>query len=58
MNNMSIEQMMKRIDEITLKVSDPNISLEESIKLVKEAKELIAECEKRLNEYKEEIKVD
>ena len=52
---MSFEEMMKRLEEITLKLESDECGLEESSKLFNEAKELSQKCYDILNVNKGKI---
>lgn len=43
---MSFESAMKRLDEISVQMESPDISLDNSMKCYKEAVELVAFCRK------------
>ena len=46
---MKIEQSVKRLDEIITALENPEITLEDSLKLYKEGAELIGSCRKELD---------
>ena len=49
---MSFETAMKRLDEISVQMEQPDITLDNSMKCYKEAVELIAFCRKYIDEAK------
>lgn len=53
--NLSIEVKIKRVEEIAQKVSDSSVTLDESLKLLKEANTLITDIEKNIEEAKEKL---
>lgn len=46
---MKFEQSVKRLDEIITALENPEITLEDSLKLYKEGVELIGSCRKELD---------
>lgn len=46
---MKFEQSVKRLDEIITALENPEITLEDSLKLYKEGAELIGSCRKELD---------
>ena len=52
---MDFEKSLKRLDEITKKISSGDISLDESLVLYQEAKEIIANMQKALKEAEEKV---
>ncbi len=46
---MKFEQSVKRLDEIITSLENPEITLEDSLKLYKEGAELIGSCRKELD---------
>lgn len=46
---MKFEQSVKRLDEIIIALENPEITLEDSLKLYKEGAELIGSCRKELD---------
>ncbi len=46
---MKFEQSVKRLDEIITALENPEITLEDSLKLYKEGAELIGSCQKELD---------
>lgn len=53
--NLSIEEKIKRVEEIAQKVSDSSVTLDESLKLLKGANTLISDIEKNIEEAKEKL---
>ena len=49
---MSFETAMKRLDEISAQMEQPDISLDNSMKCYKEVVELVAFCRKYINDAK------
>ncbi len=49
---MSFETAMKRLDEISAQMEQPDVSLDNSMKCYKEAVELVAFCRKYINDAK------
>lgn len=49
---MSFETAMKRLDELSAQMEQPDISLDNSIKCYKEAVELVAFCRKYIDDAK------
>ncbi len=49
---MSFETAMKRLDELSAQMEQPDISLDNSMKCYKEAVELVAFCRKYINDAK------
>lgn len=52
-SKITIEEQINRLNEIAEKVANPNVSLEESLDLVKEANALIKDVEEKLQKAKE-----
>lgn len=52
---IDFEKSLKRLDEITNKISGGDISLDESLALYKEAKEIIAKLQAALEEAKDKV---
>ncbi len=52
---IDFEKSLKRLDEITNKISSGDISLDESLALYKEAKEIIAKLQAALEEAKDKV---
>jgi exodeoxyribonuclease VII small subunit len=50
--NMSFEEAMKRLDEVIARLSDGGAGIEESMQLYCEGAELVAKCEKELDNAK------
>lgn len=46
--DMTLEQAMKKLDEITAKMSDSNLQIDKSIKLYEEGIELVKFCDEKL----------
>ena len=46
---MKFEQSVKRLDEIIIALENPEITLEDSLKLYKEGAELIGSCRRELD---------
>ena len=55
MENNSFEEKMKKLNEIVEKLSDESVSLNDSLNLYVEGKELIKELFKYINEAKEKV---
>ena len=55
MENNSFEEKMKKLNEIVEKLSDESVSLNDSLNLYVEGKELIKELFKCINEAKEKV---
>ena len=55
MENNSFEEKMKKLNEIVEKLSDESVSLNDSLNLYVEGKELIKELFKYINEAKENV---
>ena len=55
MENNSFEEKMKKLNEIVEKLSDESVSLNDSLNLYVEGKELIKELFKYINEEKEKV---
>ena len=55
MENNSFEEKMKKLNEIVEKLSDESVSLNDSLNLYVEGKELIKELFKYINEAKEQV---
>lgn len=53
--SMEFETAYKRLEEILEKMNSQNLSLEESLKLYKEADELVRHCSKKLASAEEQI---
>jgi exodeoxyribonuclease VII small subunit len=56
-SSISFEDAFARLEEILEKMNSGTISLDESLKLYEEADQLIALCNKRLNEAERKIEV-
>lgn len=54
---LSYEAAFSRLEEILERLNTATVSLDESIKLYEEADQLIAACNKRLNEAERKIEV-
>lgn len=54
--NMNFEAAISRLEEITLKIEDPNTPIEESVELYKEAAALIRTCAKTIDEAELQVK--
>lgn len=54
---LSIEESMKRLDEITAEMEKPGVSLEDSFKLFNEGVGLVAQCRADLTGVEKKIKV-
>lgn len=54
--NLSFEESMQRLEQIVRGLERGDIALEESLKLFQEGTELVARCEKLLNEAELQIK--
>lgn len=54
--NMTFEAAIVRLEEITLKIEDPNTPIEESVALYKEATKLIRYCTKTIDEAELQVK--
>ena len=55
MENNSFEEKMKKLNEIVEKLSDESVSLNDSLNLYVEGKELIKALFKYINEAKEKV---
>ena len=55
MENNSFEEKMKKLNEIVEKLSDESVSLNDSLNLYVEGKELIKVLFKYINEAKEKV---
>ena len=55
MENNSFEEKMKKLNEIVEKLSDESVSLNDSLNLYVEGKELIKELFMYINEAKEKV---
>lgn len=55
---MNFEQSVKRIDEIIAAMENPEISLEESVKLYQEGVKLAADCRGELDKAELLVTVD
>ena len=53
--NIDFEKSLKRLDEITNKISSGDISLDESLALYEEAKGIIAQLNKALKDAEEKV---
>ncbi|MFW6172265.1 MAG: exodeoxyribonuclease VII small subunit [Elusimicrobiota bacterium] len=56
-NDLNFEQAFKELEKITSKLSQGNLSLEESIKLFERGMKLKDFCAKRLNQARNKIKI-
>ncbi|AHB36432.1 exodeoxyribonuclease VII small subunit [Spiroplasma apis] len=56
MSNKSFNEMLENIKLISNKLNDPNTSMEESINLFKEGKEIISQAKTQLETLEGEIK--
>lgn len=56
-SEMTLEKAIKKLEEITNALSSESTNIDTSIKLYKEAKQLIKEISKKLDEVKGQIKV-
>jgi exonuclease VII small subunit len=56
-NTKTIEDNMKRLNEINNLMNDQTIKLEESFKLYKEGIELVETCKKQLTDVEKEIEI-
>ncbi len=54
--NLSFEESMQRLEQIVRGLERGDIALDESLKLFQEGTELVARCEKLLNEAELQIK--
>ncbi len=54
---MNIDEKIKNLKDITEKIEDENISLDESLKLFNDGVELVKDCYKSLNEAKGKITI-
>ncbi len=52
---VDFEKSLKRLDEITNKISSGDISLDESLALYAEAKEIIAKLQEALEQAKDKV---
>lgn len=53
--NLSFEEKMKHLEELVRKLEQENLSLDESVKIFQEAKDLSLELEKDLKESMEKL---
>jgi len=53
--NMTFEQAVKELNEIIVKLNDGKVTLDESLELYKYANKLVAFCNDKLNEVKQQI---
>lgn len=53
--NLSFEEKMKHLEELVRKLEQENLSLDESVKIFQEAKDLSLELEKELKESMEKL---
>lgn len=53
---MTFEKAVSRLEEITVKIEDPNTSIEESVELYKEAVTFIKYCTKTIDEAELQVK--
>lgn len=53
--NLSIEEKIKRVEEIAQEISNPSVSLDVSLELLKEANTLTQEIEKEIQNAKEQL---
>lgn len=53
--NQSVENKLKRLEEITKKLEDENIGIEDSLKLFQEGMKLGKECKKSLTEIELQV---
>lgn len=56
MDSMTFETAIARLEEITMKIEDPNTAIEDSVALYKEATGLIAYCQKTIDEAQLQVK--
>lgn len=56
-NNLTYEQAVERLEAITAKLEQNDVSLDEALALFSEGTELTAFCTKKLNEAKQKITV-
>ncbi len=54
---MNIDEKIKNLKDITEKIEDENISLDESLKLFNDGVELVKDCYKSLNEAKGKVTI-
>ena len=54
---VSFEEALKKLEEISIKMGDSGLSLEESIKMFQEGIELSSVCNKKLDEAEKKINI-
>lgn len=54
-NDFSLEKSLKRLDEISAKLNDFDIPLEQSLELFEEGAHLIKECNKVISEAEQKL---
>jgi exodeoxyribonuclease VII small subunit len=54
---ISFEEALKKLEEISIKMGDTGLSLEESIKMFQEGMELSSFCNKKLEEAEKKINI-
>ena len=54
---VSFEEALKKLEEISIKMGDSGLSLEESIKMFQEGMELSTVCNKKLEEAEKKINI-
>ena len=56
-NNLSIEELMTRLEEITRNIENPDTGIERSIALYEEGLAIAGQCKDRLQEARKKIEV-
>jgi exodeoxyribonuclease VII small subunit len=54
---VSFEEALKRLEEISIKMGDSGLSLEDSIKMFQQGMELSSVCNKKLEEAEKKINI-
>jgi exodeoxyribonuclease VII small subunit len=54
---ISFEEALKKLEEISIKMGDTGLSLEESIKMFQEGMDLSSVCNKKLDEAEKKINI-
>ena len=52
---MTLEKAMDRLEEITLRMHDESVTMDESLKLFEEGTVLVASCSKMLDEAEQKV---
>lgn len=56
-NNFVVEEAFKKLEEINLKLEDPEVSLKDSLALYSEGVKLVAQCKDNLAGVEKEIQI-